>query len=71
VPSAWADWQLWQNTDRGSVAGIQGFASLDAFNGTIEQLQHYALLPAVPEPGTWATMLAGLAMLWAARRRGA
>ncbi len=38
-PSAWATWTFWQNTDSGTVNGVNGKVDLDNFNGTLDDLQ--------------------------------
>jgi lysozyme len=38
VPSAWADWSVWQSTDSGSVNGIDGPVDLDHFDGSVNEL---------------------------------
>ena len=71
LPDAWGDWQFWQKGVARGVPGIPGDAYLDVFDGRPAELRAYARVPAVPEPETWATLLAGLGMLgMAARRRG-
>lgn len=48
MPSGWTDWQFWQNSDSGSVAGISGNVDTNFFNGTLAQLQTHTLKPATP-----------------------
>ena len=48
MPSGWTDWQFWQNSDSGSVAGISGNVDTNFFNGTLSQLQSHRLKPTAP-----------------------
>jgi lysozyme len=38
IPSHWADWDFWQFTDGGSIAGISGGVDTNQFNGTMDML---------------------------------
>lgn len=69
LPDAWGDWQFWQKGVARGVPGIPGDAYLDVFDGRPDDLRAYARVPAVPEPETWATLLAGLGILGTAARR--
>ena len=52
MPSGWTDWQLWQDSDSGSVAGIAGNVDTDFFNGTLADLKTHTLKsPATPSAG--------------------
>ena len=42
VPDGWTDWTLWQHSQSGTVAGIQGAVDLDRFQGTLEELRQLA-----------------------------
>lgn len=47
LPDAWTDWLIWQYGDDGRVPGIDGAVDTDRFNGTVEDLRHFAgLTPA-------------------------
>ena len=37
------DWTMWQFSDNGTAAGIKGPVDLDLFNGSLAELQKYAL----------------------------
>lgn len=50
MPSGWTDWQFWQTSDTGTVAGISGAVDTNLFNGTMAQLQALTLQPAAPPP---------------------
>ena len=50
LPSPWARWTFWQNTETGSVSGISGQMDLDQFNGTLADLQAFANGTAMPPP---------------------
>jgi GH25 family lysozyme M1 (1,4-beta-N-acetylmuramidase) len=55
LPAPWAKWTFWQNTDKGSVAGISGPVDMDKFNGTLAELQAFAngsVMPPPPPPPT-------------------
>lgn len=39
IPAGWQEWKIWQNTEKGSVPGIDGPVDLDVFKGTKEELQ--------------------------------
>lgn len=69
VPIAWTNWQFWQKGIARGVPGIPGDAHVDVFNGPEEALRAYARVNPVPEPETWATILAGLGLLGLAARR--
>lgn len=38
LPAAWDEWEFWQQTSQGSVAGIEGRVDLDVYNGTAKDL---------------------------------
>ncbi len=38
VPSPWAAYTFWQNSDSGTVAGISSAVDIDVYNGTLAQL---------------------------------
>lgn len=46
MPSGWTDWQFWQHSDSGTVAGISGGVDSDYFNGTLAQLNALTVAPA-------------------------
>jgi lysozyme len=50
LPSPWARWTFWQNTETGSVSGISGQMDLDQFNGTLADLQAFANGTSTPPP---------------------
>lgn len=39
VPNGWTQWSFWQNSESGTVAGIQGSVDLDVFSGPLSALQ--------------------------------
>ncbi len=39
IPSHWGDWDFWQYTDSGSIAGVSGGTDTNQFNGTMAMLQ--------------------------------
>ncbi len=43
LPTGWAEWSFWQFSNDGVVPGIEGPVDLDKFNGSFEQLHHFAL----------------------------
>ncbi len=45
VPSAWPKWTFWQFSQRGKMAGIEGFVDLDVFNGTAAELEAFCMSP--------------------------
>jgi lysozyme len=45
MPSGWTDWQFWQHSDSGTVAGISGGVDSDFFNGTLAQLKTLTIAP--------------------------
>jgi lysozyme len=45
IPSAWTQWQFWQQTDTGAVAGVSGALDLDVFNGSRDELLAFAGSP--------------------------
>ncbi len=50
-PVSWADWKIWQYTDKGTVPGIDSGVDMNYFRGTIDEL--YAFAGAKPaEPAT-------------------
>lgn len=42
LPAPWTTWQFWQNTDKGTIAGISGAVDGDQFNGSIDELRALA-----------------------------
>jgi lysozyme len=61
VSSPWTGWEFWQYSISGNVAGIPGQVDLDRFNGSLAELQAYAVQAStVPEP---TTMVAGALLL--------
>jgi lysozyme len=42
VPAGWRGWRLWQYTSAGACPGLVGPADLNAFEGTVEELQAWA-----------------------------
>jgi len=42
LPTGWSNWELWQDADDGTVAGITGGVDTDEFNGSLAQLQAFA-----------------------------
>ncbi len=69
LPTAWSDWLFWQYSGTGVVTGVNDVVGLDVFNGSLEQLNAYARVAAVPEPENFALLTAGLALLAWKRRR--
>jgi lysozyme len=43
IPSDWATWNFWQYNDTGSIPGMSSPPDVDVFNGTLADLQAYAL----------------------------
>jgi lysozyme len=43
IPDIYNDWAFWQNAETGVVPGIQGRADVDLFNGSLADLQTFAL----------------------------
>jgi lysozyme len=43
VPPAWSTWSFWQYSDTGSVPGVGGAVDLDAWNGSLSNLNHLRL----------------------------
>ena len=41
LPIGWTNWKIWQFTDKGRVAGINGDVDLDRFNGSMKQLKAF------------------------------
>ena len=39
LPQGWTTWLLWQNSEDGTVAGVDGAVDLDEVNGTLADLQ--------------------------------
>ncbi len=72
LPLGWHDWQFWQYSISGSVAGI-GFATdLDRFNGSISDLGALAHVTSDSVPDATSTLvqtIISLAVLIALRRR--
>jgi lysozyme len=71
LPVGWSAWQFWQYSENGAVAGINGAADLDRFNGTLSDLDALTQQPTetVPESaGTLALLASALAGLTALRR---
>jgi PEP-CTERM motif len=73
-------WAYWLGTESNEVVAWNFWTQVGAQSGTTyakNQLQLYAMavrdgdVPAIPEPGTYALMLAGLAALALRRRAGA
>jgi GH25 family lysozyme M1 (1,4-beta-N-acetylmuramidase) len=50
LPGGWTTWTFWQNTSSGRVNGISGNVDEDRFNGSLEDLQALAQVPADPAP---------------------
>ena len=50
MPSGWTDWQFWQHSDKGSVAGIGGAVDLNYFNGTLPELMALTVAPTAADP---------------------
>ena len=42
LPAPWTTWSFWQETDKGTVDGIDGAVDGNKFNGSIEQLRALA-----------------------------
>lgn len=42
MPRGWPKWTFWQYHDKASIAGIDTAVNLDVFNGTVEELYHFA-----------------------------
>lgn len=43
LPAPWTKWTFWQNSSAGHVAGISGNVDTDQFNGTLDELQAFAM----------------------------
>jgi GH25 family lysozyme M1 (1,4-beta-N-acetylmuramidase) len=43
IPGGWPTWSFWQTTSSGRISGISGNVDKDLFNGTMSQLQRFAL----------------------------
>ena len=43
VPGKWPTWSFWQTTSSGRISGISGNVDKDVFNGSMSQLQRFAL----------------------------
>jgi len=43
VPGGWPTWSFWQTTSSGRISGISGNVDKDVFNGSMTQLQKFAL----------------------------
>ncbi|MDQ6686035.1 MAG: hypothetical protein M3Z50_00240 [Actinomycetota bacterium] len=43
VPGGWPTWSFWQSTSSGRISGISGNVDRDVFNGSMAQLQRFAL----------------------------
>ncbi|HEU4567027.1 MAG TPA: GH25 family lysozyme [Marmoricola sp.] len=43
VPGKWPTWSFWQTTSSGRISGISGNVDKDVFNGSMSQLQKFAL----------------------------
>lgn len=56
VPGGWSTWSFWQTTSSGRIQGISGNVDKDVFNGTMTQLQKFAL--AYSKPATTTTLTA-------------
>jgi lysozyme len=39
VPDGWSTWTFWQDSENGTVPGIDGPVDLDLFQGTLQELQ--------------------------------
>jgi lysozyme len=50
LPSPWARWTFWQNSDTGTVAGISGKVDIDKFNGSMADLLAFANGTSQPPP---------------------
>jgi lysozyme len=43
LPNCWSDYTFWQTADDGSVAGTSGNIDIDTFNGSPDEMYHFAL----------------------------
>jgi GH25 family lysozyme M1 (1,4-beta-N-acetylmuramidase) len=43
LPNGWGDYMFWQYGDDGDVAGITGYSDVDVFNGSPDELLHFAI----------------------------
>lgn len=50
MPSGWTNWNIWQNSDSGSVSGVGGPVDTNFFNGDGKKLQGLTLKPATTTP---------------------
>jgi lysozyme len=50
IPAPWTKWTFWQYTDAGTVPGIAGGVDTNRFNGSLEQLQAFAMGTVPPPP---------------------
>jgi len=48
VPSAWPQWTFWQFSQQGKVFGIDGLVDLNAFNGTMADLDKLCIRKLAP-----------------------
>lgn len=51
VPDGWTKWHFWQDTDKGSLAGVAGNVDMNYFNGTASELQAFGATTAVDVDG--------------------
>lgn len=49
MPGSWSRWRFWQDSDKGSVAGIGGAVDTDRFDGTMADLHAFAGGRAAPQ----------------------
>jgi lysozyme len=45
VPDGWSTWTFWQDSENGSVPGIEAAVDLDLFQGTLQELQDMVTEP--------------------------
>ena len=60
LPNAWPRWTFWQFSQQGKVPGIDGHVDLNAFNGTLPDLEAFCVRkpsPATKRPKTSAEVL--------------
>ena len=59
LPNAWDDWEFWQYSNQGVVAGIPARVDLDRYNGTVAEFhEQYGGEPYVPPEPVYYTLTA-------------
>jgi lysozyme len=60
MPATWGDWQFWQYSESGSVAGVPGNVDVNVFNGSLADLQAIARADLEPMGVSWTRQSSGL-----------